>query len=127
MPQPKKTPKPETTERVVLRLVEIPVSSLGKTMGLDADTAKAEGLVGSATKIEAWVPALCEKAEHGKDGEVRIFRGSKRRVIEDYAGKKGAPNRRVGRYRAPSLRAWRGGEEIELPPEPQYRQSAFED
>lgn len=49
------------------------------------------------------------------------------RAIELHAGKPGTPDAIPGVYKAPSVRAWTGGEEYVKPPEPKVERKALVD
>lgn len=112
------------TERIVLRRLEIP-ASIVNTMTKDGDLPP--GIRRSDGSIEAWVPVLSEKAEHGPDQSVRVMKGPKKKAVEAYAGKFDDPDARPGDYRAPTLRSWKGGVRIVLPDRPRAEASLFED
>lgn len=112
MADDQKKTKPEQTERVVLKRIEI------------ADLPDGGPAVESPGGVEAWLPILNEKAEHGPDGEMRIFKGSKSQCIEAYAGKNG--EKHPGDYRAPALRSWKGGKGWVVPDKPKPESRLFE-
>jgi hypothetical protein len=105
--QEKKKPPPTPTERVVLKRIVLTSGPEGELPdGLADDVRIEEGIGRPDGSIEAWAPVLNSEAQHGPDGQVRIFRAtSKKAAIEQYAGKDGKD--RPGFYRAPSLRSWR--------------------
>jgi hypothetical protein len=49
------------------------------------------------------------------------------KAIEAHAGKPGTPDAIPGVYKAPSCRAWAGGEEYVKPPEPKVERKALEE
>jgi hypothetical protein len=50
---------------------------------------------------------------------------SKLNAIEAYAGKAGTPDAKPGAYRAPTAKAWAGGEEYVKPPEPKVERRSL--
>lgn len=102
------------TERLVLVRVEFPMGVLDR-----AEAAK--GIASTEKTITAWAPVV------GEDGTPRVFVGSKKKVIEEFAGKQDDPDARPGTYRAPPVRSWRGGMTIVLPERPKPEASLFDD
>lgn len=108
-PKPAEKPSEDAkpTRRVVLRrmqVVELPSDSGGRTWE-EIGAAVAKMLKGGKGVTEAW--HVC--------GE---FEGSKSGAIEAFAGKPGTADAKPGLYRAPSVTAWKGGEDYVKPPEP---------
>jgi hypothetical protein len=103
------------TERVILQhsfVIKLPgggvdrevlekVIKLLELKGPNGRAAKPQDVLG-----EAWVEVS------------RKVGSSKRAAIEEYAGKAGTPDAKVGVFRAPSTTAWKGGVENTAPPLP---------
>lgn len=108
------------TKRIVLRrerVIVLPEALTGEAFEkTKADIAKAVGLrAGSLKPVVAWVAV----------GE---FEGANMtRAIEAHAGKPGTPDAIPGTYKAPSVRAWAGGEEYVMPPSPKVERKALVD
>lgn len=97
MAKAEKTDKAKTA-RIVLVRVDV-----------DAQIVLADGDVMTGGR-DVWSPVRDE------EGELRIFYGTKRAVIDEYAGK--GADAKPGEYRAPNARSWAGSKKIVLPERP---------
>jgi hypothetical protein len=98
------------TERVILERVRVVVLPDAMTPEQQAAISAAlhagKGKVRTVPVEEAWREVA------------RKVGSSKRAAIEEYAGKAGTPDAKVGVFRAPSTTAWKGGVENTAPPLP---------
>lgn len=98
---PKKTD--QDTERYVLVGAAIDVKDMMPTVS-GGDLTQPDGTV------VAWVPVVDEK------GEPRVFKGTKRGVIDQFTGT--GEDARPGVYKAPTVSSMRGQRTIVLPEKP---------
>jgi hypothetical protein len=97
----------KNTERILLVRVEVPSDALDVSKeALDGIRANGAGVV------VAWAPILDEKT-----GEPQVFRGSKKKVIDEYATPEDGDDR-PGIYKAPTVTAWKGARPVVLPEKP---------
>ena len=75
-----------------------------------ADVEAGEEVSTMMASRDLWTPVRDE------EGELRIFYGTKRQAIDEYAGK--GEDATPGEYRAPNARAWAGSKKIVVPEKP---------